>query len=298
MIDIVIVNWNSGDFLTHCVDSIFIKENLHLVGTVYIIDNNSKDDSLEKIQMHDKVKIISNSENLGFAKGCNQGFKKCDSGYILLLNPDAQLKSTTLADCITFLETKSEVDILGCQLLNEEGEVGASCSRFPSPSGFLKDALGLSKLAPKLFKPGILMTEFDHKVSCFVDQLMGAFMFMRTSIFQKVGYFDEQFFVYFEEVDFSKRLADMGGKSYFNSDIKAIHIGEGTTKSVKAFRLYLSLQSRLKYARKHFSKIGFLATWLTTFIVEPFTRFFFEFFRGKFKDSFSILKAYKLLVFK
>ena len=140
------------------------------------------------------------------------------------------------------------------------------------------------------------MIDFDYSVSNFVDQVMGAFMFMRTTIFNKVGYFDEQFFVYFEEVDFSKRLADIGGKSYFNSDIKAIHIGEGTTKSVKAFRLFLILQSRLKYARKHFSKFGYLITWGSTFLIEPFSRILFSVFKGKFNDATNVLKGYKLLL--
>lgn len=298
MVDIVIVNWNSGAFLKNCIESIFVNDIDHITGTVFIIDNNSSDSSLEVILNNDKIKVIKNNENLGFAKACNQGFRLCDSKYVLLLNPDTELQNNTLNECEIFLNRNMEVDILGCQLLDGKENITKSCSRFPSPSGFFKDALGLSKLAPSIFKPGILMTDFDHKESRFVDQVMGAFMFMRTTIFQKVGYFDEQFFVYFEEVDFSKRLADMGGETYFNSDIKAIHIGEGTTKSVKAFRLYLSLQSRLKYARKHFSKMGFMSTWLTTIIIEPFTRFFFLFFRGKFKDSFSIIKAYKKLIFK
>lgn len=298
MVDIVIINWNSGDYLHQCIDSIFIEENISLIGTVFVIDNNSSDKSLKKITSYEKIEIIRNKENLGFAAGCNQGFKKCNSEYVLLLNPDAQLKQCTLTDCKAFLESNSQVDILGCQLINEEGEVGPSCSRFPSPSGFLKDALGLPKLFPKIFIPGILMTDFDHKQGHFVDQVMGAFMFMRTSIFQKVGYFDEQFFVYFEEVDFSKRLADMGGKSYFNSNIKAIHIGEGTTKSVKAFRLYLSLQSRLKYARKHFSKMGYLITWISTFLIEPFSRILLLLFKGKFKEIASVLKGYNQLLIK
>ena len=115
MIDIVIVNWNSGDFLNLCVNSIFIKENNSLIGNVIIIDNNSSDSSLKRILSNSKIRITRNKKNLGFAKACNQGFIASTSQYILLLNPDAQLKMTTLHDSINFLNSHSEVDILGCQ---------------------------------------------------------------------------------------------------------------------------------------------------------------------------------------
>ena len=298
MTDIVIVNWNSGDYLNQCINSIFINENINLIGRVFIIDNDSSDTSLQKILPNNKIKVIKNKENVGFAKACNQGFRECTSSFILLLNPDAQLKNTTLGDCYNFLELHSEIDILGCQLLNEFGSITASCSRFPSPKGFLIDAIGLSKLFPSHFKPGILMTDWDHKDSRFVDQLMGAFMFMRRAIFEKVGYFDERFFVYFEEVDFSKRLKDLGGKSFFNSDINATHIGEGTTKSVKAYRLFLSLQSRLLYAKKHFTRMGIWMTWITTFLIEPVSRIIFLFLQGKFSEISSVVKGYFMLIMK
>ena len=79
MVDIVIINWNSGDYLSQCIDSIFIEENISSIGTVFVIDNNSQDNSLKKMTRYEKMKIISNNENLGFAVACNQGFRKCNS---------------------------------------------------------------------------------------------------------------------------------------------------------------------------------------------------------------------------
>ena len=298
MTDIVIVNWNSGEFLNKCIMSIINIENFDIIGNIFVIDNHSSDNSLHILPENSKLIVIKNKENRGFAAGCNQGFRLCKSEYILLLNPDAQLFSNTIFQCEAFLKNLPEIDILGCQLLNDEGRVSASCSRFPSPLGFFIDATGLSKLAPSIFTPGIIMTDFNHKRSRFVDQVMGAFMFMRKSIFSKLGYFDEQFFVYFEEVDFSKRLAENKGKSFFSAEIKAIHSGEGTTNSVKAFRLFLSLQSRLKYAKKHFSQAGYLATWGVTFLVEPISIILFFLFQGKTRDVKEVLLGYKRLVLK
>ncbi len=117
MVDIVIVNWNSGHYLSKCIHSIFSNSNREAIGCVYIIDNNSSDESLKKIGDYEKVVIISSTENQGFSKACNQGFKLCKSPHVLLLNPDTQLFDRTLSDCILFMTTHPDVDILGCQLL-------------------------------------------------------------------------------------------------------------------------------------------------------------------------------------
>jgi len=295
MIDIVVINWNSGDYLQKCITSIFSTDTEELVDRVFIIDNNSSDDSLVKIQSNKKLRIIKNKENFGFAKAANQGFHLSQSPYVLLLNPDTQLLKTTLNDCVSFMESHEEIDILGCRLLNDKGETSPSCARFPTPLRLFIDSVGFSKVFPTVFKPAILMCDWNHETSQYVDQVMGAFMFMRHSIFEKVGYFDERFFVYFEELDFSKRLAGLGGKSFFNTDITAIHSGEGTTKAVKSFRLFLSLQSRLKYAEKHFNYFGYSFVKFGTFFIEPFTRIFFLLITGKLKEIKAVIKAYKML---
>ncbi len=298
MLDIVIVNWNSGGYLKKCINSIFTRvNNEKLIGTVFIIDNNSSDTSLETFISYNKMVIVKNTENQGFSKACNQGFKLCTSPYVLLLNPDAQLLEDTLQNSIDLMQKRNDIDILGCQLIDDEGKVTVSCSRFPTPKGIFFDSLGLSKIAPSIFKPGLLMTDFNHKQNQFVDQVMGAFMFMRRSIFEKAGYFDEQFFVYFEEVDFSKRISQLGGKSYFNAHIKAIHSGGGTTNSVKAFRLFLYLRSRLQYSRKHFNSTGYYSVWFCTFFIEPVTRPLFLLLKGKTEEITEIYKGYKLLLY-
>lgn len=296
MLNIVIVNWNSGDYLQKCIHSIFSTNDEKLVDKIFIIDNNSSDLSAKQIKPNDKIEIIWNKENRGFAKACNQGFKLSKSSDILLLNPDTQLLNSTLSDCVNFMNKESKVDILGCQLLKDNGEISHSCSRFPSPKGIFFDATGLSKMAPAVFKPGIIMTDWDHKESRYVDQLMGAFMFMRKAIFDKIGYFDEQFFVYYEEVDFSKRIANIGGNSFFNANIRAIHSGEGTTNSVKAFRLFLNLRSRLLYAKKYFSSMGYSLVWVCTFFIEPFSRSAVLLFSGRINEMHDLIKGYKLLL--
>ncbi|MCX6294353.1 MAG: glycosyltransferase family 2 protein [Sphingobacteriales bacterium] len=296
MIDIVIVNWNSHDFLRKCVLSIFNSKQFELISNVIIIDNNSMDDSLQLLPTHAKLKVVKNSQNLGFAKACNQGFKTSQSKYILLLNPDAVLLDNTISASFDYMETHNDVDVLGCQLLNESNQITPTCARFPKAINFVYHSLGLSKIWPKLFHPPTLMTDWDHKESRFVDQVMGAYMFMRNIVFEKSGYFDERFFVYFEELDFSLSLRNAGGKSFYHSGIQAIHTGMGTTGTVKAFRLFLSLNSRLKYAKKHFSMFGYLTVAFFTFTIEFLMRFLQLALKGNLSETKNLVKGYWMLL--
>lgn len=296
MIDIVIVNWNSHDFLRKCVESIFHSNQTDLISDVIIIDNNSTDNSLQLLPINAKIKVVKNAENAGFARACNQGFKLSNSNYILLLNPDAVLLDNTISASFDYMETHHDVDVLGCQLLNESNQITPTCARFPKPINFVYHSLGLSKIWPKVFHPPTLMTDWDHKESQFVDQVMGAYMFMRKSVFEKAGYFDERFFVYFEELDFSLSLKNAGGKSFYHAGIQAIHTGMGTTESVKAFRLFLSLSSRLKYAKKHFSTFGFFTVAFFTYTIEFLMRFLQLAIKGNLKETKNLLKGYWMLV--
>jgi GT2 family glycosyltransferase len=295
MIDIVIVNWNSHDFLRKCVESIFKSNQSDLISDVIIIDNNSTDDSLQLLPVNAKIKVVKNAENVGFARACNQGFKLSKSNYILLLNPDAVLLDNTISESFDYMETHNSIDVLGCQLLNESNQITPTCARFPKPINFVYHSLGLSKISPRLFHPPTLMTDWNHQESRFVDQVMGAYMFMRNTVFEKAGYFDERFFVYFEELDFSLSLKKAGGKSFYHSRIQAIHTGMGTTESVKAFRLFLSLSSRLKYAKKHFSMLGYLTVVFFTFTVEFLMRFLQLAIKGNLRETKNLVKGYWML---
>ena len=296
MVDVVIVNWNSGEYLSKCIRSLLSKSNQVFIGQIFIIDNNSSDNSIALLPSHPKILITKNDVNNGFAKACNQGFLLAKEKYTLLLNPDTQVLDETLSECASFMDENDSIDILGVSLLDDDGKVTYSCARFPSPLRYFYDASGLSKISKKIFHPAILMTDWDHKQSKKVDQVMGAFMFIRNSVFKKIGYFDERFFVYYEELDFSKRLAEAGGISYYNSGIKAVHSGAGSTSKVKAFRLYLNLQSRLKYARKHFSLPGYCVVWFGTFFIEILTRNIFLLLSGDFKEVKNVFSAYALLI--
>lgn len=161
------------------------------------------------------------------------------------------------------------VGICGAQLIDESGKVSRSCARFPSVTGFLAHAVGLDRVFPRV---GHFMAEWDHLTNRQVDHVIGAFFCVRRELFEGVQGFDERFFVYLEDLDFSCRAHKAGWQSFYLADAQAFHAGGGTSNQVKAKRLFYSLRSRLLYAFKHFSFPAALMVLATTLLLEPLAR--------------------------
>ncbi len=269
-VSIIIVNWNAGPQLKTCIDSI-IQFGGDLVEKIIVVDNGSVDGSELAVEAIPNVNLIRTGENLGFGKACNLGAKTADSDYLLFFNPDAALFEGTLTKVVNFMQEPANqaVGICGVQLIEENDQVSRSCARFPSTCRFLTHAVGLDRIFPHL---NHFMTEWDHLADRQVDQVIGAFFFVRCRLFEQLQGFDERFFVYFEEVDFSYRAHQAGWNTFYLADAQAFHAGGGTSNQVKARRLFYSLRSRLQYAFKHFSVPAALTVLFTTFFLEPLTR--------------------------
>lgn len=270
MIDIIIVNWNSGAQLLASVLSIS-QYSSNIVQKTIVVDNGSTDSSDACIENLPNVELIRTGFNLGFGKACNLGARGAKSEYLLFLNPDAALHSDSLLRALAFMQdsVNANVGICGVQLLDELGHLSRSCSRFPSVAGFVTHALGIDRFFPHF---GHAMTEWDHAQTREVDQVIGAFFLVRRAVFEAMGGFDERFFVYFEEVDFSRRARNAGWRSVYLADAQAFHAGGGTTNQIKARRLFYSLRSRLLYVFKHFSLHGAVLVMFTTLLMEPLSR--------------------------
>lgn len=270
-LSIVIVNWNAGQQLRDCIASIARAghEGFEL-REVMLVDNGSADDSLDGIeQLGVPVMVIRNTVNRGFAAACNQGAARASGDYLLFLNPDTMLFAKSLSVPVEFMERKENaaIGICGIRLLDERGVFSTSCARFPSLRIFLGAATGLSRLIPQVC-PTHLMSGIECVNSGVVDQVIGAFFLVRGELFKKLDGFDEQFFVYFEEVDLSLRAKNLGYSSYLLTEAAAFHKGGGCTDAVKATRLFYSLRSRLQYGRKHFSALANLVLLIITVFVE------------------------------
>lgn len=270
MIDIVIVNWNAGSQLRTCVDSIESYSS-GLVGKIIVVDNGSVDGSDKSVDGLPHVNLIRAGANLGFGKACNLGAKQSKSEYLLFLNPDAALYTDTLSIVLTYMQdsANSTVGICGVQLLNEFGCIARSCTRFPSAVSLIMHAMGLDRIFPRL---GHFMSEWPHNHTREIDHVIGAFFCVRRTLFEQLNGFDELFFVYLEDLDFSFRARQAGWRSIFLSNVQAFHAGGGTSCQVKARRLFYSLRSRLLYAFKHFSFLGAVGVLLATLFLEPLSR--------------------------
>lgn len=271
-LSIVIVNWNAGDQLKACIESIwrsaiFLQDDWEVI----IIDNASSDDSLAEItQTCLHIRLIKNQTNRGFAAACNQGAAIANGCYLLFLNPDTILFPDSLVKPLLFMEEQSSqrIGICGIRLINADGYTSTCASRFPSLRNMIGTLLGLSSWVPQIF-PSHLMHRTELESSRFVDQVTGAYFLLRREVFDACSGFDERYFVYYEEVDFSLRALEKGYKSYFLADVTAFHQGGGCSQQVKAARLFYGLRSRIQYARKHFSSPSRAGLWILMTVEFP-----------------------------
>jgi N-acetylglucosaminyl-diphospho-decaprenol L-rhamnosyltransferase len=304
MIDIVIVNWNSRDYLFNCIKSLrelAYTPNSFPVNKVIVVDNYSSDQSFEKIEeFKDLIPLVllKNQSNTGFAAACNQGAKYSESEFILFLNPDTELFPDTLESSLSFMRSKfcenNKIGICGIQLVDSELKVTPSCSRFPMPSRILATNFGINRLFPKFFDRE-LMTDFNHLETLIVDQVKGAFFMVRKSLYNSLQGFDERFFVYYEEVDFSLRAKKEGFSSCFFAEAKIYHKGCGTTDSVSGLALFYFLRSRTQYLFKNHNLFSAILVLLFAVTVEPFSRSLYSISKMSFKDLKSTSIAYTYL---
>ncbi|ACO47042.1 glycosyltransferase family 2 protein [Deinococcus deserti] len=282
MISVVVVNWNGQKMLPALLTSLIeTRQGLPWEIELILVDNASTDGSVEIILKEGQaVQLVRSPTNLGFAGGCNLGARRATAPYLLFLNPDTQVSARALQGVVDFMEDAAQATtgIVGIQLLDEQGQVTRSCARFPRASMFLAQNLGLDRLLPRL---GHTMREWAHDQTQEVDQVIGAFFLTRRELFERLGGFDERFFVYFEEVDYAYRAHLLGLRSVYLSGVQAFHEGEGTTSQIKGRRLFYSLQSRLLYGRKYYGPGENLLNFANTLLLEPLSRAAFLLLSGR-----------------
>lgn len=273
MIDIVIVNWNGGTLIQDCIRSLQELKKILNCFNVIVVDNASHDGSLQFLSSQKDISFIQNSKNEGFGRACNQGAKQGKSEFILFLNPDTQVNYDIFSPLLAYMQqvNNSNVGLCGVKLVDENGLVARSCARFPSLLSAIVHSLGLDRMA-KFQSSGIHMVEWDHLYSREVDHVIGAFYLIRRKLFDNLHGFDESFFVYYEDLDLSRRVTNAGYSINYLSEISAKHIGGGTTEKAKALRTFLTMRSRLVYAQKHFKALQFMFYLPFALVCEPLIR--------------------------
>jgi GT2 family glycosyltransferase len=298
-LDIVIVNWNTGDHLQACLRAIAASDRRGWrLGSVVVLDNASADGSSDGLDLEGlPATIVRNEQNRGFAAACNQGAAGRAGDYLLFLNPDTSLATDALALTLAFMNEpgQQDVGICGVRLLDGAGTPGVSCSRFPTLSTFVGQATGLNRLLPRLFKPHHL-TSVECRATRDVDQVIGAFFLVRRDVFDLLDGFDERFFVYFEEVDFSLRARQRGYRSVYFADASVLHHGGVSSGQVKATRLFYSLRSRMLYGFKHYKRVEAILLVVVTVGLEFPARLAHAALRGSFRELKEVADAYYSLL--
>lgn len=297
-LDIIIVNWNTGRALQKCLISIAqCQRKSFKLAQVIVVDNASTDGSANLLAERGlPLVLLKNDRNLGFAAACNQGARHSHTDYLLFLNPDTVLFPDSLQIAIDFLEMQENTlyGICGGCALHENGQPAISAARFPTLKTYVGKTTGLSFLFPTLFPPHMLGQKDCRNSRC-VDQVIGAFFFLRRTLFEKLGGFDERFFLYFEEVDFSFRAKLNGSYSFLLPDLQYIHTGWVSSRQVKARRLYYFLKSRFLYTRKHYGQREAAMVLLLTWTLELASRIITALIKGSLSIVGEIIQAYALL---
>ncbi len=254
-LSIIIVNYNSGPYLERCFRSVLAACS-GLRSEIIVVDNASTDDSIARIknlkQSFEKLQIVLNKRNLGFAKANNIGLKKAQGEYILLLNPDTRVPPATFKKMIAFMDTHGDIGAATCKVLLPTGNLDwASHRGFPTPWNAFCYFLGLSKLFPKskIFS-GYHQTYKDLSKPHEIDSPSGAFYLVRKDVVKKVGLLDEDYFMYAEDLDWSWRIKAAGFKIYYYPQVQILHY-KGIASGIKEHSFKLSqaqLKTRLKSA--------------------------------------------------
>ena len=292
-VDIIVINWNSGLLTIEALKPYLNYSSSKIICNIIIVDNASSDNSK---QLFNGIfnNVIYNSKNVGFGKACNQAFIGSDADYILLLNPDTLSEPMVIEGLVEFLEKNPQYGTAGPRQVDDRGNTLRTCGRFPTLKTAIFEVLGLSKLFPQIFTPTPNMFDWNHSESKAVDHVMGSFMLIRKSILDEINFMDDDYYVYYEDLDLSKRISMKGYKSFYHTGYSIYHERGGSGEKVKSLRLFYSLSSRRIYWKKYFNKPSTLFLTGISFTIEPFLRMIDSLVKEKNPRVRKILSAYIL----
>ncbi len=263
-LSVIIVNYNVKYFLEQCLHSVkaAIKE---IDAEVIVVDNNSTDESLNYLPpLFPFVHFVANPHNMGYGKANNQALKIAKGKYVLFLNPDTIIAEKVLSECIRFLETNKQAGAVGVKLIDGSGKFLPESKRsLPSPLASFFKLSGMAALFPKssIFNEYAL-GHFHENRNSEVDVLVGAFMMAKRDLLLSVDGFDEDFFMYGEDIDLSYRIKKAGYKNYYLGTQTIVHFkGESAYNSKKylhhfynAMRIFVNKHYRGKLVSGMFLK--------------------------------------------
>jgi GT2 family glycosyltransferase len=267
-LSICIVNWNVSALLRDCLKSIY-QNTKDIKFEVIVVDNYSKDDSVEMVKREfPQVELIENKENAGFTKANNQAINLSKGKMVMLLNPDTELIGNTMKQMMDFMDNHPDCGVLGPKLLNTDGTLQRSCKTFPTLASTVHNALFLDSLFPSSKRFGKhFMTWWDFDEIMEVEQPMGSALLIRREVLDSVGLFDQNIFIWFDEVDLLYRIKEAGWKIFFTPFAQIKHHLSKSFKQWKSPKQILRgtvlwRKSRNYFFRKHYGRHTVAALWL------------------------------------
>lgn len=251
-LSIVIVNYNVRHYLTACLDSV-ARALDDIEGEVFVVDNNSSDDSVETIiRDYPWVHLINNNENLGFSKANNIAIRQSKGKYVLLLNPDTIVGKDTLRGVVEFLDNNPKAGAAGVRMHNGDGTLAPE-SRRAIPTPWIA---GLKMLG---FTKRYYMSHLSWDEPGLIEVVSGAFFMVRRAALDEVGLLDEDFFMYGEDIDFSFRILKGDWQNWYLPYDIVHYKGQSTQKSDFRY-VHVFYQAMLIFFRKHYSHLSFFFT--------------------------------------
>jgi N-acetylglucosaminyl-diphospho-decaprenol L-rhamnosyltransferase len=249
-VEVVVVSYNSRDRIRSCVRPLLEDSEIHVV----VVDNASPDKSVE-VLADLPITTIALESNLGFAAGCNAGWRATTAPYVLFLNPDATIEPAAVRRLTEVLEDDPRIGAVAPRIVDEDGSLDRSIRRFPRLTATFAQALFLHRLFPRVRSFSEVVTDdADYTRPGTVEWVSGACVLARRSALEELGGLDEGFFMYCEDKDLCRRLRDSGWRVCFEPQAECVH--QGGHSAPRSSLLPVLAASRMRYARKHRSRIA------------------------------------------
>jgi len=258
-LSVVIVSYNGRDYLQRCLRSL-LEHAWGLEYEVVVVDNASQDGSADMVaEEFPSVRLLRRPTNAGLSIALNQGIRLSGGDMTVLLNPDVELRGNPFPAMARYLRDHPEVGILGPRILDDDGSLQLSCRRFPTFSVvFFNRYSLLTRLLPRNpISTRYLMTDFDHSGTAEVDWLSLACWMAPRRLFDEVGFLDEGYFLYNEDVDFCQRVHRAGRKVVYFPEVSVVHRIGGSTGTLPNRSVIERHRSMWRYYRRYMRR-GFL----------------------------------------
>ncbi len=252
LLSVIIVSWNVRTLLAQALQSLLDSWGEQPGLEIIVVDNASHDGTCEMLRhSFPQVQVIASEQNLGFTRGNNRGLEKAHGRYLLLLNPDTEIRPGALTQLIDYLQAHPQTGMVGPQLLNSDGSHQPSRRRFPTLPVLFLESTWMQGLAPRRLLQHFYMEDQPADIEQEVDWITGAAMLIPRTVFEQIGGLDEGFFMYSEELDWCRRIRAAGWKIAYLPTAQIVHHEGKSSEQVTAARHIYFQSSKVRYTRKY-----------------------------------------------